>query len=149
MKTFAQFSSLCESTGGRDHLQTIRNLLNLATRPGTPAEGINAREQAERLAAKYGIDIATIEPEPAPKPVAHPQRTAPPPNPYQAVLMRSGWRRDGNPSCQSYWHPATDLRGHAIVINPNGEWSHLIYGNMRYGGKSPRDLYNHLCFHAS
>ena len=146
MKSFRQFKYLTEQN--EDRTQTIRNLLALASRPGTPEEGIAAREHAERLAAKYGIDIATITPEDAPKPRAGTSSTPPqqpPIDPYVKMLRTFGWRPDNRPY-RAFIHPtADDLRGHCIVVDENG-WQHLVSGNPRYTGRNPRDLYHHMCY---
>lgn len=149
MRTFRQYKFLTEQN--EDRIQTIRNLLALATRPGTPAEGIAAREHAERLAAKYGIDLATITPEEAPKPKAGtaPAPPAPPVDPYTKMLRNFGWRLDKRPY-RAYIHPSSfDLRDHCIVVDADGGWQHLISGNPRFTGRSTRDLYHHLCYNVS
>lgn len=42
--------------------RTIVKLLELAKRPGTPAEGENAMQKAEALAAKHGLVIRKVTP---------------------------------------------------------------------------------------
>jgi hypothetical protein len=140
MKSFGQYLK-----EGHDYESKIRNLLALASRPGTAAEGITAREQAERLAKLHGIDISSLGPAIAPKPVAPP--TPPPPDPFYTLLRQYGWQRERTPAGRViYTSRGMNHSGHQIEVTPEG-WNHAICGNVRYTGSTPRDLYHHLMFH--
>lgn len=144
MKSFRQFALLTEE---RDHINTIRNLLALAQRPGTEAEGVNAQAQAERLAAQHGVDLATLEPEPAPTPKPIPQS---PLDPYIRLLRQFGWVRERRPSESIVFiNPRKELNGTVIEIFPDGTWKQYQYSYPRYGGNGIRDLYHHLRFNNS
>jgi hypothetical protein len=122
-------------------IDTIRKLLALAERPGTPEEGEVARQQAERIAEKYGykLDDIKLQP-PAPEP---PKKK--PVNPFHRVLVALGWRPEYNPFHQAYAYAHNDfeLRGHTIELNVDG-WIHLNGGRICFSGKTPQDLYMHL-----
>lgn len=154
MLTFEQFAKqrpknfgmLKEEKERSDPRQTLRNLLALAQRPGTVAEGEAAMLQAQNIAAKYGIDLDTFDKNPLPK-IKPP---APPADPYQTVLYRFGWRRERNPYHRQnailYVHPSSfDLRGHMIEVSPEG-WKHIVYGNPQFNGTTPSELMRHLQF---
>jgi hypothetical protein len=148
MKTFKQFRTLNEAT---DPTDTIRKLLALADRPGTPEEGITARQQAERLALKHEINIAEVLPEPATKPVATPQPRQPWFQPFLGVLKQFGWRREWHPTGRVFFGcpHRESMRGHEIELTPDGKWSLMVHGNPRFGGNSPRDLFHHLSFYCN
>ena len=58
-----------------DHIRTkLANLVNLAKRPGTPEEGIAARDAAIRLALKYGLACEFVTVRPSAPPPPRPQK---------------------------------------------------------------------------
>ena len=150
MKSFRQFA-LVEP---HDPIAKIRNLMALADRPGTEAEGLNARQKAELLAAKYGIDLSALDAlqaasaaKPAPTP---PSRPPTPPDSYNRLLRQFGWVREPRPNGNLvYVNPRREFSSHVIEIQPNGSWSHFMAGNLRYGGNTLADLQHHLRFNLS
>jgi hypothetical protein len=152
VNTFRQHALLTEE---RDHVTTIRNLMALASRPGTAAEGIIARQQAERLAEKHGIDLATLQPDPAPIPrqpspgatAAQPARK-PISDEYMAVLRKFGWRIERRPQSLMFVTDRPGMYDHQIEITPDG-WTHYISGMIRFAGQTPRDLQQHMHLHVT
>lgn len=164
MKSFLQYR-LCEERESEQIISKIKSLLALAARPGTESEGVLARERAESLAAKYGIDLIALEkereaPKPAPAPAASPGPSQRPrrPNPfddpapiatppdYAQFLHRFGWRREPRPYIAYVRPNVFELRDHCIVIDPEEGWKHMISGNARYMGKTARELLHHLSY---
>lgn len=136
-------------TESRDHATTIRSLLSLANRPGTAAEGKTARDQANRLADKHGINIKELETEFEVKKAPVPQTTpvvTPDVDTFALALKRHGWRKEYKPiqnGTSSYIHPSNP--GHRIESD-QGKWQHSVYGNVRYAGNGEDALRKHLAF---
>jgi Protein of unknown function (DUF2786) len=145
-------------------LDKIRKLLALAARPGTEGEGIAARTQAEKMAQRHGIDLATLRPiqaaptQPeapeAPQKPIHNTGLTPLQRAYVSVLIQYGWRKRWNPfepNSATFGKNSFDRRDHLIILHPEAGmiyWEHRIAGLRSFSGTTPEQLSMHLSLHS-